>query len=113
MDKLENEYQKIQTGIKSGRLKTKHIAKIERRIGRWQGRYPKADRLIEAELIKDGDVLSDLKIDRRMELLEWAEKANGCYLLRTNLSEENPKKLCYQFFKSGHLTTQKWTGKKS
>ena len=93
MDKLENEYQKIQMGIKSGRLKGRNIAKIERRIGRWQGRYPKADRLIDAELIKNGDVLIDLKIDRRMELLAWAEKAQGCYLLRTNLSEENPKKL--------------------
>ena len=93
MDKLENEYQKIQTGIKSGRLRGKNIHKIERRIGRWQGRYPKADRLIEAELIRDGDVLSDLKIERRMEHLAWAEKANGCYLLRTNLTEEDPKKL--------------------
>lgn len=93
MDRLENEYQKIQMGIKSGRLKGRNIAKIERRIGRWQGRYPKADRLLDAELIKDGDVLIDLKISRRMELLEWAEKANGCYLLRTNLAEEDPKKL--------------------
>lgn len=93
LDKLENELQKIQTGIKNGRLKGKHIAKIERRIGRWQGRYPKADRLLDAELIKDGDALVDLKISRRMELLEWAEKANGCYLLRTNLTEEDPKKL--------------------
>jgi len=25
--------------------------------------------------------------------LEWAEKANGCYLLRTDLTEEDPKKL--------------------
>ena len=93
LDKLGGELEKIKAGIKSGRLKTKHIAQIERRIGRWQGRYPRADSLIDAELIKDGDVLSDLKIDRRMELLEWAEKANGCYLLRTNFPEEDPKKL--------------------
>ncbi len=93
LDKLGNELQKIRTGIKKGRLKGKNIAKIERRIGRWQGRYPRADRLIDAELIKDGDVLSDLRISRRTELLEWAEKANGCYLLRTNLAEEDPKKL--------------------
>lgn len=93
LEKLETELQKIKTGIKKGRLKGKNIAKIERRIGRWQGRYPKADRLLDAELIKDGDVLLDLKISQRMELLEWAEKANGCYLLRTNLTEEDPKKL--------------------
>jgi transposase len=93
LDKFEKELQKIQTGIKKGRLKGKNIARIERRIGRWQGRYPRADRLLDAELIKDGDVLSDLKIYRRTERLEWAEKANGCYLLRTNLAEEDPKKL--------------------
>jgi len=93
MDKLECELQKIRNGIKSGRLKSKNITKIERRIGRWQGRYSKADRLIEVELIKDGDRLVDLKMERRMGILEWAEKTNGCYLLRTNLTEDDPKKL--------------------
>ena len=28
-----------------------------------------------------------------MDRAEWAEKANGCYLLRTNLVEEDPAKL--------------------
>jgi len=49
--------------------------------------------MIDVELIKDGERLVDLKIQRKTEKLEWAEKANGCYLLRTDLTEEDPKKL--------------------
>jgi len=94
MDHLEKELQKIKAGIDKGRLKKKEIGEIERRIGRWQGRYPKAAAMIEARLIKDVEGrLIDIKMHKRMEKLEWAEKAHGCYLLRTDLTEEDPKKL--------------------
>src|SRR3989338_8393786 len=92
LDKLTDEFEKIKEGINEGRLKNKDITKIERRIGRWQGRYTKAAAMIDVELIKDGERLADLKIERRVEKLEWAQKANGCYLLRTDLTEEDPKK---------------------
>lgn len=91
VNRLDAEMQKIKAGIIAGRLK--NVSRIERRIGRWMGRYPKAESLIDVELSKDGKRLVDLKITRRMERADWAEKANGCYLLRTNLSEDNPKVL--------------------
>jgi transposase len=93
LDRLTVEFEKIKKGIDDGRLKSKDIRKIERRIGRWQGRYTKAAAMMDVDLIKDGELLVDLKIQRRTEKLEWAEKANGCYLLRTDLTEEEPKKL--------------------
>ena len=94
MDHLEKELQKIKTGIDKGRLKKKEIGEIERRVGRWQGRYTKAAAMIEVKLVKDDSgCLVDIKMERRMEKWDWAEKAHGCYLLRTNLTEEDPKKL--------------------
>lgn len=89
VSRLDAEMQKIKAGITAGRLRD--VSRIERRIGRWMGRYPKAESLIDVELSKDGKRLVDLKITRRMERADWAEKANGCYLLRTNLSEDDPK----------------------
>jgi transposase len=92
VQKLDEQLQKIRTAILGGRLKEDVVA--AKRIGRWSGRYSKADRLIDAELVKDSvGRLVDLKIERRMDRAEWAEKANGCYLLRTNLVEEDPAKL--------------------
>ena len=92
VQKLDEQLQKIKTAILAGKLKEDVVA--AKRIGRWSGRYSKADRLIEATLVKDSTGrLVDLKIERRMDRAEWAEKANGCYLLRTNLTEEDPEKL--------------------
>jgi len=92
VQRLDEKLQKIRKSILVGRLKEDVLA--ARRIGRWSGRYSKADRLIEATLVKDSTGrLVDLKIERRMERAQWAEKANGCYLLRTNLTEEDPAKL--------------------
>ena len=89
VNRLDSEMQKIKAGVLAGRLKD--VSRIERRIGRWMGRYPKAESLIDVELSKDGKRPVDLKITRRMEKAGWAEKASGCYLLRTNLSEDDPK----------------------
>lgn len=91
VQRLEGELQKIKTGLNKGRLKD--TSKTERRIGRWMGRYEKAERLFEVELTKENGHPIDLKISQRMDRLEWAQKTHGRYLLRTNLIEENPKKL--------------------
>ena len=86
--RLDEKLQKVKTGILAGRLKD--AAQIERRLGRWLGRYPKAERLIDAEVIKNGGHPVDLKIVQRPELTDWVEKTTGYYLLRTNLAEEDP-----------------------
>jgi transposase len=92
LERLEEQLRKIKGAITSGRLTD--AVQAAKRIGRWSGRYSKAERLIDAELIKDtSGRLVDLKIERRMERADWAEKTAGCYLLRTNLAEENPEKL--------------------
>ena len=88
--RLEEKFQKIKAAITAGRLTDE--VQAAKRIGRWSGRYPKAERLIDVESVKDGaGRLVDLKIELRMDRVDWAEKTNGCYLLRTNLTEEDPK----------------------
>lgn len=90
--RLDEKMQEIKAAIIAGRL-TEDV-QAAKRIGRWLGRYPKAERLIEVELVKDAaGRLVDLKIERRMERADWAVKTHGCYLLRTNLTEEDPKAL--------------------
>jgi transposase len=92
IQRFEEQLRKIKMAILSGRL-TDDV-QAAKRIGRWSGRYAKAERLIDVELVKDATGrLVDLKIERRMERADWAEKAAGCYLLRTNLCDEDPKKL--------------------
>jgi transposase len=67
---------------------------IERRIGRWLGRFPAAERLIEVTVERDGSGQAcGLKISERAERSAWAALAHGAYLLRTNCPEKEPAKL--------------------
>jgi transposase len=92
IQKLEDQLLRIQAGIKRGRLRD--ALKIERRIGRWMGRYPKAEVLFDVEIKKDVDGrLQDLTIQRKKDYEDWAQQATGCYLLRTNLPDEEPSSL--------------------
>lgn len=91
INRLQNELQKIKISLNKGKLK--NISKIERRIGRWMGRYSKAEKLFDIELIKKGGYPIDLKIEKKKDHFQWALKIHGCYVLRTNLTEEDPKKL--------------------
>lgn len=67
---------------------------IERRIGRWLGRFPAAERLLEV-IVQRGQQgrACGLQIIERAERTAWAEQAQGAYLLRTNCPEQDPVKL--------------------
>jgi transposase len=67
---------------------------IERRIGRWLGRFPAAERLLTVvvERTPEGHA-TGLKITEHAERSAWAEHAHGAYLLRTNCTEKDPAKL--------------------
>lgn len=67
---------------------------VERRIGRWLGRYPAAEKLLDVQLKRDGQGAAvGLEIVQRGERSTWAEHAHGAYLLRTNCTETDPVKL--------------------
>jgi transposase len=68
--------------------------RIERRVGRWLGRYPSAERLIEVSVQRNEQGHAcGLKITERAERTAWAQQAHGAYLLRTNCTEKDPSKL--------------------
>jgi transposase len=67
---------------------------IERRIGRWLGRFPAAERLITVTLECNAEGhATGLNITEHAERSAWAEHAHGAYLLRTNCKERDPAKL--------------------
>jgi len=68
--------------------------RIERRIGRWLGRFPAAERLIEVVVERNAQgQASGLHITERAERSAWAAAAHGAYLLRTNCPEQDPAQL--------------------
>jgi len=76
------------------RRPAKDAGKVERRIGRWLGRFPAAERLIDVTVERDHQQRAcGLKITERAQRTEWAAHAHGAYLLRTNCLEKDPAQL--------------------
>jgi len=76
------------------RRPARDAGKIERRIGRWLGRFPAAERLIEVTVERDSQQRAcALKITERAERTQWAAHAQGAYLLRTNCVDQDPTQL--------------------
>jgi transposase len=68
--------------------------KIERRVGRWLGRYPAADKLFEVEvLLNQAGQACALSVASVVDRKQWAAQAQGAYLLRTNCTEKDPAKV--------------------
>ena len=68
--------------------------RIERKIGRWLGRHPAAERMLEVSVSHDNAGLATgLTITERADRNAWAQQAHGAYLLRTNYPEREPCKL--------------------
>jgi len=67
---------------------------IERRIGRWLGRFPAAERLLSVAVERNAaGHAAGLKITEHADRTAWAELAHGAYLLCTNCTEKDPAKL--------------------
>ena len=72
--------------------------RIERRIGRWLGRYPAAERLLDVAVERNTQGQAcGLRITERVERTAWAQLTQGAYLLRTNCPEKDPAKLWRQY----------------
>jgi transposase len=67
---------------------------VERRVGRWLGRYPAADKLFEVAVERDANQQAcALVLACRVDRNQWAQRAQGAYLLRTNCGEQDPARL--------------------
>src|SRR3989339_430682 len=83
-EKLEKYLEKLSERINRGKLKD--AIKIERKIGAITGKYASISDLYEIEY-KEGKL--EWKINQ--EKIEWCKAREGAYLLRTNLTEEDPE----------------------
>ncbi len=90
--RLRKQLDKTHTALQ--RRPTQDAGKVERRIGRWLGRFPSAERLIEVSVERDEQQRAcGLKITERAQRTQWAAHAHGAYLLRTNCLERDPAQL--------------------
>lgn len=79
------------------------MAGIERRVGRWLGRYPAADRCFEVTVLTDdAQRACGLIIACLLDRSQWARQAHGAYLLRTNCLEKDPAKLWTWYLQLQH-----------
>ena len=88
-ERLLEKLEQIDRGLR--KRPSKDAGVIERRIGRWLGRYPGAEAMVEVSVERDElGRASGLLIVRREQRLDWAALAHGAYLLRTNCTERDP-----------------------
>lgn len=107
LERMEAALTKMRASIESGRLKDEAVA--QRRLGRLQGKYWRASAAFEVTIKrlskpKDKAGLS-ITWERRKSWSEWAALSEGCYLLRTNLTESDPAVLWKQYTQ---LTEAEW-----
>jgi transposase len=73
--------------------KPKKKEPVERRIGRWLGRYPAADKIFEVKaLTNDQGQAYGSSIACKVDRTQWAQQAQGAYLLQSNWPEKDPIK---------------------
>ena len=73
---------------------------IERRLGRWLGRSPAGERLVDVKIRQDeAGRACGLEIQERPERADWARHAHGAYLLRTNCTERDPAQLWHWYIR--------------
>jgi transposase len=96
---LEKALTKLQAAAAAEKRALRDLGKAERRVGRLLCRYSRAAQLFEIEIKEAADPAAPgkkrLKIEvrRKTELEEWAALADGCYLLRTNLTAKSAVEL--------------------
>ncbi len=92
VDRLRMHLAKIDTSLR--RKPTPEIGPIERRIGRWMGRYPAAASVFTVALEYDNQKQAcALSVKEHTDRYKWACRAHGAYMLRTNYTEGNESDL--------------------
>lgn len=92
VDRLREHLDKVDASLR--RNPTAKIGPIERRIGRWMGRYPTAAAVFTVELEYNSQQQAcALCVREHADRYQWACRAHGAYMLRTNYVEGNESDL--------------------
>lgn len=97
-DRLRTKLEQIDASLKKRRAKPDPV---ERRIGKWMGRHTAAEKIFTVEVITEEGWAVGLRIEEEENKLDWAQAAQGAYLLRTNCREQDPGTLWRWYI---HLT---------
>ena len=107
IERMETALEKMQRSAATGRLKDAGLA--HRRLGRLQQRYWRAASAFDVKIaaIENPADKARLKITwkRNKRWSEWAALSEGCYLLRTNLTDIDPATLWKRYLQ---LTDAEW-----
>ena len=90
----ERLWQKLLQIHQSLQKKPAPAEQMERRVGKWLGRYPAADKLFEVVVeLNEQRQACALNAACLVDRNQWAQQAHGVYLLRTNCAEQDPAKV--------------------
>jgi transposase len=107
VEKLEAELTKMRQSAEKGRLRDEAVA--QRRLGRLLERYWRAGSAFEVTIERHskpaGKAALKITWTRNDRWREWNTVSEGCYLLRTNLTETDPAKLWKRYIQ---LTEAEW-----
>jgi transposase len=90
IERLEKGLQRIKKSCASGRNKKPEV--VGRRIGRLLERYNRASPLFDID-VKELDGRTDISWTIHDTYSDWARLSEGCYLLRTNITDWTPEDL--------------------
>ena len=99
VEQLQKALDKMQAAAQAPTRPLRGVGRAERRVGRLMGRYSRAAHLFEVDVSEHADPREQGKkrlaigVRRKPELEEWAARADGCYLLRTNLTGRSAEEL--------------------
>jgi hypothetical protein len=106
-ERMEAALKRMQASAECGRLKGADVA--NRRLGRLQGQYWRAaaafDVKIQAIPRLAGKARLSITWTRNQRWSEWTALSEGCYLLRTNLTDTDPATLWKRYIQ---LTEAEW-----
>jgi transposase len=90
----ERLWQKLLQIHQSLQKKAAPAEQMERRVGKWLGRYPAADKLFQVEVeLNEQKQACALNVACLVDRNQWTRQAHGAYLLRTNCAEQDPARV--------------------
>jgi transposase len=90
VDRIKQGLKKIQTACRNKRC---DLGKIERRVGRLLGKNSRGAGLFQVTVTARADGAAVVRWRRKKKAEDWAKASQGCYVLRSNVSEWEPAEL--------------------
>jgi transposase len=100
-ERIEKGLEQLQQRCQHSKPGKLEVGAVERRVGRLLGQNTRAAGFFEVQVVKDAAGQTQLQWQRRQQLSQLAEFRDGCYVLRSNLSDWQPDDLWRAYI---HLT---------